>query len=143
MRTLLISKCIRMALFATVVNCDLCATPRTVLVRMRLVLRSRFLQSFRDSGILIESTLIWSASATLCLIKIFFLVFVLSVSFSLAVFGSLCQFRCKCHIVILSCILALSLTSLPGRRTDRSYRQRWRQRHSIRCFFSIFSTHSG
>ena len=31
----------------------------------------------------------------------------------------------------------------PGRRTDRSYRQRWRQRHSIRCFFSIFSTHSG
>ena len=75
-------------------------------------LRSRFLQSLRDSGILIESALIWSASATLCLIKIFFLVFVLSVSFSLAVFGSLCQFRCKCHIVILSCILALSLTSL-------------------------------
>ena len=37
MRTLLISKCIRMALFATVVNCDLCATPRTVLIRMRLV----------------------------------------------------------------------------------------------------------
>ena len=27
---------------------------------------------------------------------------------------------------------------LTGRRTDRSYRQRWRQRHSIRCFFSIF-----
>ena len=34
---LLISKCIRMALFATVVNCDLCATPRTVLVAVRLI----------------------------------------------------------------------------------------------------------
>ena len=37
MRTLLISKCIRMALFATAVNCDLCATPRTVLVAVSLV----------------------------------------------------------------------------------------------------------
>ena len=37
MRTLLISKCIRMALFATVVNCDLCATPRTILVLVYLL----------------------------------------------------------------------------------------------------------
>ena len=73
-------------------------------------LRSWFLKSFRNSGKISSSTLIRSVMACTGFLKIFLLVLILSVAFSLAVFRSLCQFWCK-YSVIISSSAAVSLST--------------------------------
>ena len=66
-------------------------------------LRSRFLKSFRNSGKISSSALIRSVvTCTGIFLEIFLFVLVFSVTLSLTVLGSFCQFRCEYGIVISS-----------------------------------------